>query len=73
MPFRTEKQRKWMWANKPAMAENGQRNMAASLSRRKKVEYFMQKDMILHLGLMNTDIPLGELQLKKEDDNAEGW
>jgi len=30
----------------------------------------MQMDIILPLGLMNTDIPLGELQLKKEDDNA---
>jgi hypothetical protein len=30
----------------------------------------MQKVMIPPLGLMNTDIPLGELQLKKEDDNA---
>jgi len=53
------------------LLRNGQRSMAASLSRKKEVDYSMQMVMVLPLGSMNTDIPLGELQLKKEDDNAE--
>ena len=52
MPFRSEKQRKWMWANKPSMAvgRNGQRNTAVSLVKKKRGGYFMQMVMIPPLG-----------------------
>ena len=65
MPFRSKKQRKWMWANKPEMAEKWTQEHGSKIVKKKNGGLFHAKGYDTAPWVNEYGYPTGGITIKK--------